>query len=238
VVELYSLGFDSILDVAFFMVNLATVLVLAWSLGLLVRYLQDRKRDFPFFQPIWFCGAASLAGGFWMEFQDFRPLTVLFPVLTYGLIRSPKVLETYNVRASMNILIGFVMVCACWFQLGRWVNSGGWGRSLRVVQPGGKYVAEELDDYGGECVFIVLRPNRFHLSSILDYPDRRVAEFEYSVSGLRWDSPTQLTVLVPENANLYWKKSGWQEVSIRYVTVKPDVPKAAAAPILSGSRKK
>jgi hypothetical protein len=204
--------------------NVIVLLVLGWNLALIIDAARARKGGWPIWPTIVSLGAAWLACGFWNVFQDYRPVGLLLPILMVGIAAKPKSLEVEWCRKVMRILAGLVKVGICYrlalpilmpFALMRDSDA------LTAAQPNGYFDAVIINHDGITFGYdyLSLRPNHFDFRTVFDWPDRWVAEFvlEQQVTGMHWDSPTQLTVMVKPGTEFEWKKGSWQGVHIRFV---------------------
>jgi len=160
----------------------------------------------------------------WMIYQDWRPAVLAVPFAVAGFLRLQKrldadignfagtwvvgaVLLNYGIIAFLVLLSPFAMH-----------NSD----TLASVEPGGAYSAVVINrdgvTYGYDL--LSLRPRAFGISTLLDRPDRYVAEFEVEqeVTALRWESKNHLKVLLRPGSEVVWRKSNWHGIAIEMAT--------------------
>ena len=177
-----------------------------------------------------FHGLAAVAAGgiacyMWAEMADWRPVVVLLPISVATFFvrhrREPPKPEHRHPCFTLSVIIGCNAAT-----LGVLLLVGSVFPMMKTefftsLEPNGQYEAViiNLDGMTYGYDILVLRPKSFSIWTALDRPDRVIAEFvqEDKVTGLQWDSDSQLTVKVVHGLERVWGKSEWHGIKIRYL---------------------
>ena len=209
------LGFIDVLAIQF---------VFGWTLVCCSKLLVDRKFGQSLFLGI--C-AFVMSGAFWLwwkEWQGLRWLMVLLPIVIIYFWLAEKPWKSEVFRRIATIITSLVLLDYGTAPLMMRLPVLGMetSDSMIVPNPNGSYTAviENKDGLTFGYDRLALRPNHFALSTLIDWPQVYVAEFvtEQKVNSKRWNSPTDLTLMIDPSEDVVYKHVTWRGVRIHYLT--------------------
>jgi len=161
----------------------------------------------------------------WIAMADWRPVLICLPIsAAYFVVRLGRKRQGPEYKRPYAVLTDVVGFNAASFCLALVLSSAFpmlTTDAITAVQPGGQYTAVLVNRDGMFSGYdqLALRPKEFSIWTLLDRPERIVAEFdeEDKVTGLQWDSDHQLTVKIVHGSERVWDRPEWHAIKIRYV---------------------